>query len=75
MTDNRQIDLSTILEKEEIKERILRSQKRMQHALAQSIKIGWKQMDEEQRRLLLNVGLLAQKLEKEIKETFERDKN
>jgi len=75
MTNNRQFDLSDILEKEEIKEKILRSHKRMQRALAQSIKIGWDQMDEEQRRLLLTVGLLAQKLEKEIKETFERDKN
>ena len=75
MTDNRQFDLSTILEKEKIKKRILKSQKRMQRALAQSIKVGWKQMNEEERRLLLTVSLLAQKLEKEIKETFEKEKN
>ena len=55
--------------------KILKSQKQMQRVLLTAMKIGWKQMSEEERKMTVELGSLTQELEKKLQEFFKKEKN
>ncbi len=67
--------LQSLLNQAVIEKKILRSQKRMQKALLAAIKIGWDDMNEEERKTSIELGSLTQELNKKLRELFEKEKN
>ena len=67
--------LQDILEKEKIKNNILRHQEQTEWTLGQAIKMGWEEMNEEERKTILELASLSKQLKKQLKKAFRQDRN
>jgi len=65
----------SLLDQAIIEKKILKSQKRMQKALLAAMKTGWEEMSEEERKMTIELGSLAQELERKLQELFKKEKN
>mgnify|MGYP000862599954 FL=1 len=60
---------------EEAKKKILQNQKKMSWALGQIIRENWSEMNDEERKMFLEINALTEELKKETKKAFQRSKN
>ncbi|MBP8591170.1 hypothetical protein KBI33_01720 [Candidatus Shapirobacteria bacterium] len=72
---NRLSALGDLMAEEEAKKKILKGQERVSWALTQILRQNWQEMDDEERRLILEINSLAKELKKETKKAFEKSKN
>ncbi len=67
--------LEDLMAEEEAKKKILKGQERVSWALTQILRQNWQEMNDEERRLILEINFLAKELKKETKKAFEKSKN
>jgi hypothetical protein len=67
--------LQGLIAEEEAKKEILQNQKKMSWALGQIIRENWPEMNDEERKMLLEINALTEELKKETKKAFQRSKN
>ena len=67
--------LQSLIVEEEAKKKILQNQKKMSWALGQIIRENWPEMNDEERKMLLEINALTEELKKETKKAFQRSKN
>ena len=67
--------LQDLMAEEEAKKKILQNQKKMSWALGQIIKQNWQEMNNEERKMFLEINALTEELKKETKKAFQRSKN
>ena len=67
--------LQSLMAEEEAKKKILQNQKRMSWALGQIIRENWLEMNDEERKMFLEINALTEELKKETKKAFQRSKN
>ncbi len=60
---------------EEAKKEIIKNQEKISWVLTQVLKQNWQEMNDEERRLILEINSLSEKLKEEIRKTLERTKN
>jgi len=67
--------LQSLIAEEEAKKKILQNQKKMSWALGQIIRENWPEMNDEERKMFLEINALTEELKKETKKAFQRSKN
>ena len=67
--------LQSLMAEEEAKKKILQNQKKMSWALGQIIRENWLEMNDEERKMFLEINALTEELKKETKKAFQRSKN
>ncbi len=67
--------LQSLIAEEEAKKKILQNQKKMSWALGQIIRENWLEMNDEERKMFLEINALTEELKKETKKAFQRSKN
>jgi dephospho-CoA kinase len=67
--------LQSLIVEEEAKKKILQNQKKMSWALGQIIRENWSEMNDEERKIFLEINALTEELKKETKKAFQRSKN
>jgi len=72
---NRLSPLQSLMAEEEIKKKILQNQKKMSWALGQIIRENWPEMNDEERKMFLEINALTEEFRKETKKAFQRSKN
>jgi len=72
---NRPSILDDLMAEEEAKKEIIKNQEKISWVLTQVLKQNWQEMNDEERRLILEINSLSEKLKEEIRKTLERTKN
>ena len=67
--------LQSLIVEEEAKKKILQNQKKMSWALGQIIRENWSEMNDEERKMFLEINALTEELKRETKKAFQRSKN